>query len=109
MKTTKSKTTKAPKAQPKPEEQPQPQVEVPNELFVSLTAFFLDYETTKRKHDKGELTNEQFINDLLKNISDKGLDKKKKKATKMKAKGDPPKYKRITVEQFDEYQTLKAK
>ena len=79
MKTAKSKTMKAPKAEPKPEEQQQPQAEAPNELFVSLTAFFLDYETTKRKHDKGELTNDQFINELIKNINDKDLDPSKKK------------------------------
>ena len=97
--------------EPKAETEHTPAANQQNPLFVPVTAFCVDYEVAKKKHEKGEVTNEEFIDELLQNINEKGLDPtKKKKAKKAKPKGErePPKYKRITVDQYNEYQQLKA-
>jgi hypothetical protein len=101
---------KAKAREPKPEIEHTPAANQQNPLFVPVSAFCIEYDVAKKKHEKGEVTNEECIDEFLQNINEKGSDpSKKKKATKKaKPKEEPPKYKRITVEQYDEYQALKT-
>ena len=72
--------------------------------YVSLTAFFTKYDAIKKKHDSQQITDGGFVDEMIDITKDIAPPKKRKPKTK-----EPPKYKRITIEQYDEYQTLKAK
>jgi hypothetical protein len=68
---------------------------------IELRTFFNQYDALKEKHQKKELTNEQFVEGMSK-LTTSIKPKRTKKAK------EAPKYKRITVQQFEEYEQLKA-
>ena len=68
---------------------------------IELQTFFNEYDALKEKHQKKEITNEQFVKGMLK------LTASMKPKSVKKAK-EQPKYKRITVAEFEEFQKLKA-
>jgi DNA-binding protein H-NS len=67
---------------------------------LELQTFFNQYDALKESHQKKEITNEQFVKGMIKLTASM----KPKRAKKAK---EAPKYKRITVQQFEEYQQLK--
>ena len=68
---------------------------------IELQSFFNQYDALKEKHQKKEIDNQQFVKGMLKLTASM----KPKRAKKAK---EAPKYKRITVQQFEEYEQLKA-
>ena len=69
---------------------------------LELQTFYHKYDAIKTKQQKKEITYEQFVKQLIKlTVSIKPKREKKAKVA--------PKYKRITVAEFEEFQKLKAK
>ena len=69
---------------------------------LELQTFYHKYDAIKTKQQKKEITYEQFVKEMLRLAASI----KPKKAKKAK---EPPKYKRITIAEYDEFQQLKAK
>jgi hypothetical protein len=69
---------------------------------LELQTFYHEYDAIKTKQQKKEITYEQFVKHLIKlTVSIKPKRVKKAKVV--------PKYKRITIAEYDEFQKLKAK
>ena len=69
---------------------------------LELQTFYHKYDAIKTKQQKKEITYEQFVKEMLKLAASI----KPKRPTKAKM---APKYKRITIVEFEEFQQLKAK
>jgi len=69
---------------------------------LELQTFYHKYDAIKTKQQKKEITYEQFVKEMVK-LAASIKPKREKKAK------EPPKYKRITIVEFEEFQKLKAK
>ena len=69
---------------------------------LELQTFYHEYDAIKTKQQKKEITYEQFVKEIIKLAV--SIKPKRVKKTKI-----APKYKRITIAEYDEFQQLKAK
>ena len=67
---------------------------------LELKTFYHKYDAIKTKQQKKEITNEQFVKSMTKLAASI----KPKRPTKAKK---APKYKRITIAEYDEFQKLR--
>ena len=105
MKNQKTKTTKKVEQKQEPvNETAAVEAAAKAATYAVLTAFFSSYDALKKQHDSQQITDGAFVVALISLTATVKPPKKKKEGVK-----EPPKYKRITVEQFEEYEQLKAK